>query len=376
MRVRANGRPGHAIDRDEPGGSGSLQNIEFRTNLFGLDQAELEALAREHGEPRYRGRQIFQGIYGRRQQAIGLLTDLSKRFRHQLADSFQIAYPSVSEKHLSRDGAVRYVIGFTDGRAVESVYMPEKNRVTLCLSSQAGCAVDCRFCFTALMGLKRNLTAGEILGQVYVIGQDQNFRPGIRLNFVFMGMGEPLLNFSPVMKAVRILADPCGAAIPLRRITISTSGIIPRIQDLGEEPLRPKLAISLNAPTNELRNVLMPLNRKYPLGELIDACRAYPLRPRERLTFEYVLLDAVNDSDDDARRVVALLHGVRAKVNLIPYNSGSALPFLPPHFDRVLAFREILKQGGVDAFIRISRGQDVRGACGQLMLEGTREKVG
>ncbi|MGH9344474.1 MAG: 23S rRNA (adenine(2503)-C(2))-methyltransferase RlmN [Terriglobia bacterium] len=345
-------------------------------NLFGLDRAELENIALACGEPRYRGRQLFHGIYGLRREITELLTDLSKQFRRQLAERFHIALPSVREKFPSRDGAARYLLDLADGQPVESVFMPEHNRTTLCISSQAGCAVDCRFCFTALMGLKRNLTAGEIAGQVYAILRDQVLRPGARLNVVFMGMGEPLLNFEQAMKSVRLLADQDGLAIPVRRMTLSTSGVIPRIRDLGSEPVRPKLAISLNASENEQRTALMPLNQKYPLDDLMEACRAYPLRPRERLTFEYVLLDGVNDSEEDAQRVAGLLGGMRAKVNLIPYNSGSGLPFRPPNFGRVLAFREVLAQREIDAFIRISRGQDVRAACGQLMLEDPREKAG
>lgn len=338
-------------------------------NLFGLDRAELENIALACGEPRYRGRQLFHGIYGLRRTHAESLTDLSKSFRQQLAQRFRITLPQIQERFCSRDRAVRYLFDLEDGQAVESVFIPERARTTLCISSQAGCAVDCRFCFTALMGLKRNLTAGEIAGQVYAVLGDQAVRQGARLNVVFMGMGEPLLNFDQVMKAVRLLADPGGLALPARRITLSTSGIIPRIRDLASEPVRPKLAVSLNASTNEQRASLMPLNRKYPLEELIETCRNYPLRPRERLTFEYVLLGGVNDSDDDARRVAEMVSGMRAKINLIPYNSGSGLPYSAPNFSRVLAFRELLAGRQVDAFIRISRGQDVRAACGQLALE-------
>lgn len=345
-------------------------------NLFGLDRAELEKIALACGEPRYRGRQLFHGIYGLRRTSAESLTDLSKAFRRQLAARFRIELPQIRDKFLSRDHAARYLFSLHDGQAVESVFMPERDRATLCISSQAGCAVDCRFCFTALMGLKRNLTAGEIAGQVYAILDDQKFRPGARLNIVFMGMGEPLLNFEPVLKTVRLLADADGLAIPTRRITISTSGIIPRIRDLASEPVRPKLAVSLNASTNEQRAALMPLNRKYPLDVLIEACRSYPLRPREKLTFEYVLLEGVNDSEDDARRVADLVAGMRAKINLIPYNSGSGLPFRPPDFGRVLAFREALAGRQIDAFIRISRGQDVRAACGQLAIESPSERAG
>jgi 23S rRNA (adenine2503-C2)-methyltransferase len=346
---------------------------ETCANLFGLEREELEQAALDCGQPRYRGRQLYRGVYRNRNFDLAAFTDLSKPFREALRSKYRLALPDVREKHQSGDGAVRYLLLFEDGQEAESVYMPEENRVTLCLSSQAGCAVGCRFCFTALMGLKRNLTAAEILGQVYVLVTDQAISPNARLNLVFMGMGEPLLNLQPVMKAVRILADPAGLNVPLRRITISTAGIIPGIRALSREPLRPKLAVSLNASTDEQRTALMPLNRKYPLAELMAACRDFPLRPRERLTFEYVLLDGINDSKEDALRVAQLIRGLRAKVNLIPYNPGPDLPYKSSPWARVTAFQETLTRQSLPAFIRLSRGRDVRAACGQLALGGPLE---
>jgi 23S rRNA (adenine2503-C2)-methyltransferase len=221
-----------------------------------------------------------------------------------------------------------------------------------------------------LLGAMRNLTPGEIVGQVLAVIESRSLPPRTRLNIVFMGMGEPLLNLPAVLQAVRILADPDGLGIPLRRITISTAGVVPRIHDLAREPMRPKLAVSLNASTDEQRTALMPLNRKYPLRELLDACRSFPLRPRERLTFEYVMLDGINDSHADARRVAELVRGVRCKVNLIPYNGGRELPFRPSPLKRVMEFQEVLTARSVPTFIRISRGQDVGAACGQLRLAG------
>jgi 23S rRNA (adenine2503-C2)-methyltransferase len=274
----------------------------------------------------------------------------------------------VERTYASSDGAVRYLLGLEDGRKVETVCMPGKTRTTVCVSSQAGCAVDCRFCFTALRGLERNLSPGEILGQLYALFPARHELAKARLNVVFMGMGEPLLNFQSVMKAVRVLGDPEGLGIPLRRITISTAGIVPGIVKLGREAVRPKLAVSLNASTDEERTALMPLNRKYPLGELLAACRSYPLRPWERLTFEYVLLDGINDSDSGARRLAELVRGIRCKINLIPCNSGPGLPYRPSPPARVLAFQQILTTRHIPAFIRISRGQDVSAACGQLRL--------
>jgi 23S rRNA (adenine2503-C2)-methyltransferase len=337
-------------------------------SLLGLDRADMERLAEELGEPRYRGRQLFNGIYSHWSLNLEGMTDLSRRFRDSVLLHYQPAAPSIRERYESRDGSARYVLEFPDGQAVESVYMPEENRATLCISSQVGCAVDCRFCFTAFMGLQRNLTVGEILGQVYALVQAHGLGPGLRLNVVFMGMGEPLLNYDAVMKAFRIMSDPHGMAIPWRRITLSTSGVIPGIERLAEERLRPKLAISLNASNAGQRASLMPLSLKYELDQLIAACRAYPLRRRERLTFEYVLIDGINDSPDDALAVAGLLRGMQAKVNLIPFNPGDDLPYRASPFGRILAFQDVLAREQVPAFIRISRGQDVRAACGQLML--------
>jgi len=339
-------------------------------NLLGCSLAELEQLAVELGQPRYRGRQLYRAIYDRRAQSFEDLTELKGEFRSSLARGYRIDYPEIQGEFASRDGAIRYLLRLEDGNTIESVYMPEENRTTLCLSSQVGCALDCKFCFTALLGAKRNLTPGEIVGQVLAIKKSKHILPRTRLNIVFMGMGEPLLNLPAVLQAVRILADPDGLSIPLRRITISTAGVIPRIHKLAREPMRPKLAVSLNASTDEQRTALMPLNRKYPLRELLDACRSYPLRPRERLTFEYVLLDGINDSAADAQRVAELVCGMRCKVNLIPYNSGCELPFRPSPLKRVMEFQEVLAARNVPAFIRISRGQDVGAACGQLRLAG------
>jgi len=337
-------------------------------NLLGSTREELEQLALECGQARFHGRQLYRAIYSRRVERFDDLTELNKSFRAGLSGEYRVAYPQVDREFVSRDGAVRYLLRLEDGKSIEAVYMPEEGRTTLCVSSQVGCAVDCKFCFTALLGLMRNLTPGEIVGQVLAIVKAQRIPPRARLNVVFMGMGEPLLNLPAVMKAVGILADPNGVGLPVRRITISTAGVVPRIPDLAQEPVRPKLAVSLNASTDEQRNALMPLNRKYPLRQLLAACRAYPLRPREHLTFEYVMLDGVNDSDADSARVADLLRGLRSKVNLIPYNSGPELSYGPSPLKRVVAFQEVLMNRGISAYIRISRGQDVHAACGQLSL--------
>src|SRR2546425_965439 len=345
-----------------------VEEIVPGPSLVGMSRGELERLAADSGQPLFRGGQLYRAIYSRREGDFRALTDLSQSFRTFLSAHHSIGYPEIQQEFRSRDGSVRYLLGLEGGHSVEAVYMPDARRATLCISSQVGCAVDCRFCFTGLLGVKRNLTAGEIVGQVLALAQAQDLARHYRLNVVFMGMGEPLLNLGPVMKAVMLLSDPRGGEIPLGRITISTSGIVPRIQELGREPVRPKLAVSLNASTNEQRTALMPVNHKYPLEELLEVCRAYPLRPREHLTFEYVLLDGINDSDLDSARVAALLRGIRAKVNLIPYNPGLELPFRPSPLERVLAFQQVLMERHVPAFIRISRGRDVMAACGQLKL--------
>ena len=382
-------------------------------NLIGLTRRELEDLAVACGHETYRGRQLGRGLYGRLLENFDAFTDLDRGFRESLGARYQIRYPELVREVVSRDKSIRYLLGLADGEMVEAVYMPwraerrgagavatpsarelqrpvetgEEPRATLCISSQVGCAVNCRFCFTGLLGRRRNLTASEIVGQVLAIARARriwgarrqvsgtaerslNPRAAPRLNIVFMGQGEPLLNLEAVMKAVEILADTSSCGVPLRRITVSTAGIVPRIYELGREPLRPKLAISLNASDDEQRDALMPINRKYPLSVLLEACRAYPLRPRERLTFEYVMLDGVNDTEEDAVRVSRLLRGLPARVNLIPYNGGPSLAYRSSPLERVYRFEERLRQGGVPAFVRISRGQDIMAACGQLSLAG------
>ena len=346
-----------------------------RNNLVGLDRQELEGVAQSLGKAPYRGRQLFHALYRRRERNLAALTELDTKFRADLAAHYEIAYPEIQGEFTSQDGSARYLLRLQQKTSIETVYMPEEERTTLCLSSQAGCAVDCRFCFTALLGLERNLSAGEILGQVLAVAEARRIPPDSRLNLVFMGMGEPLLNLAQVMRAIRIFTDPQGLSIPLRRITISTSGIVPRMRDLARDPMRPKLAISLNASSEPQRTELMPINRKYPLSDLMRACREYPLRPRELLTFEYVLLGGFNDADADAVRVADLLRGMRAKVNLIPYNPGSELPYRPSPLERLLAFQRLLTERSIPAYIRISRGQDIRAACGQLSLEGIRHSA-
>jgi 23S rRNA (adenine2503-C2)-methyltransferase len=338
-------------------------------NLLGKSKEELRALLESLGEPGYRGAQIYHALYAERRFDFAAMSNLPAALRERLAREAAIELPRVVRRHRSLDGTVRYVLAIDEGRPanIEAVFMPEENRQTICISTQAGCAVDCRFCLTATLGLTRNLTAGEIIGQVLVALDDNRDALKPQTNIVLMGQGEPLLNYESVMVALRILLDPDGVAISPRHAALSTSGIVPGIERLAQEKVRPQLAISLNASSNEQRDKIMPINRKYPLEKLLDACRKYPLRLREWLLFEYVLLSGLNDSPEDARRVAKLLANLRAKVNLIPWNPGE-LPFERPDPARVDEFRRILLDKGVLAFVRDSRGQDVMAACGQLAL--------
>jgi 23S rRNA (adenine2503-C2)-methyltransferase len=332
-----------------------------------MDLAELrEALGSD--QPAYRAKQVYEAIYRGRATDLTDISALPAALREGLSERLAVGLPEIDRRFESADGTRRYLLRLADGRMVETVLMPEGERDTICISSQAGCAVDCRFCMTALLGLERSLTAGEIVGQVLTLAHDNGLdrvRDPRRLNIVMMGQGEPLLNLPNVLKATRLLLDPDGFALSPRRITVSTVGIVPKIAELGREPVRPKLAISLNASTEEARAELMPITRKYHLKDLMEACHAYPLRPWEKLTFEYVLLKGVNDSDADARRVAKLLANIDAKLNLIALNPGPEIPFETPDADRVASFQAIARRS-VPCFIRKPRGLDIYAACGQL----------
>ena len=346
--------------------------------LLGKSLEELRAFCQALGEPAYRGAQIYHALYAERRLDIAAMSNLPGALREKLAREATIALPSVKQRYRSRDGSVRFLLGLAapaeqsrmKEAAVEAVFMPGEGRQTICISTQAGCAVDCRFCLTATLGLQRNLTAGEIVGEVLVALEDNREALKPQTNIVLMGQGEPLLNYDAVMAALRILLDQKGVAIAPRHAALSTSGIVPGIERLAKENIRPNLAISLNASSNEQRDQIMPINRKYPLEKLLEACRNYPLKPREWLLFEYVLLGGFNDSPEDARRVVKMLSGIRAKVNLIPWNPGD-LPLKRPERERVDEFQRILIEKGVPCFVRDSRGQDVMAACGQLALAET-----
>ncbi len=368
------------------------------TELLGLSNQQLTDIVESFGQASYRTRQLLDGLYRQRWPALDQFSNLPKSFRQQLVDSgYGVGSPEIERSFSSADGTVRYLLKFSDGQSVETVWMPEGDggeagdgsevgdaelrelesvpatvagprgwhRATICVSSQVGCAVDCAFCMTALLGLKRNLSAGEIVGQILAVLNDQQVElERDRINLVFMGQGEPFLNYDNFMQAVCLLANEVG--IPASRMTVSTSGIVPRIVDFGDEPLRPKLAVSLNAPTEKLRTDIMPITKKWTIEKLMAALREFPLRQRERLTFEYVLLAGVNDDASHARELVELVRGLRAKVNLIALNSGPQIPFATPHPDAVAQFQNILIKAGVPAFVRRPRGRDIYAACGQL----------
>jgi 23S rRNA (adenine2503-C2)-methyltransferase len=387
--------------------------------LLGMDRAEATSLIEDLGEPAYRAKQLLDAVYRQRVESSGQISTLSHELRRRLEDKgMSLGLPRIENRFVSQDGTVRYLIAFADGQSVETVWMPEgdggeagdgseagdvaerfdessrvsisgakapsegepiaalkrcatqkqgqnQGRSTICISSQVGCAVDCQFCLTALLGVKRNLTAGEIVGQVCAVLKDQKVSPPEdRINLVFMGMGEPFLNYENFIKAARLLVDEVGIAE--RRMTVSTAGIVPRIHDFGEEKIRPKLAISLNASNDELRTRLMPLNKKWNLEMLLAAAKAFPLRTREWITFEYVLMAGVNDGPENAKEVAELLRGMRCKVNLIALNPGPGIDFTTPDLEQVTRFQTILREAGIPAFVRRPRGRDIYAACGQL----------
>ena len=387
------------------------------TSLLGMNRREMTDLVLAAGHPAYRGKQIMEAVYRQRVELLDEITTLPQEFREQLSQSgVTVGSARIEKKFVSVDGTIRYLIAFEDGQSVETVWMPEgdggeagdgseageeaqgstagtsgtearsekhepiaalkrgatqkprgqnQGRSTICISSQVGCAVDCQFCLTALLGVKRNLTAGEIVGQVCTVLKDQKVSPPEdRINLVFMGMGEPFLNYDNFIKASRLLVEEVGVAE--RRMTVSTAGIVPRIRDFGQETIRPKLAISLNASNDTLRTRLMPLNKKWNLEMLLSAAREFPLRTREWITFEYVLLGGVNDAPDNAREVAELLRGLRCKVNLIALNPGPGIEFTSPGAERVRAFQNVLRAAGIPAFVRRPRGRDIYAACGQL----------
>jgi 23S rRNA (adenine2503-C2)-methyltransferase len=349
-----------------------------RANLFGLGKDALAALVAQRGEPAFRARQIYGWLYHRRVRDVGAMANLPKALRVALAEGFELRWPEVAERALSFDGTRKYLFRLEDGATIEGVYIPEDDRRTICLSTQAGCPLRCAFCLTGIAGYRRNLKAGEILGQVatvmeeHPVGATHPHRRGedpFPWNIVMMGMGEPLLNYEATVEALRVLMDEEGFGVPPRKLTLSTVGILPAIEKLAGEPVRPNLAISLHAPDPGLRRALMPIEAKYPFEEVVEAALRYPIPRGGLVTFEYVLLGGVNDTPAHARALGRRLGGQRAKVNLIPLNPAPEIPFEAPTADAVDAFGAALAAAGVTVSVRRPRGRDILAACGQLHLK-------
>src|SRR6476659_4147811 len=357
--------------------------IDTRADIAELDLTALEAALVALGQPRFHARQIFQWVHRHAVSDFAAMSDLGRDLRAELARDFRIATPTMVKREQSTDGTTKFLLRLFDGKLIESVYIPDHPiddtgtrdpRSTFCISTQVGCAMRCAFCLTGKMGIDRNLTAGEIVGQVRVLARDLDLLES-RFNIVLMGMGEPLHNYDNTMQALRMLCDEHGLAMSPRRITLSTVGVLPALERLATEPIMPNLAISLHSTTEDQRDELVPVNRKYGLRDLLDACRRFPLKRRDRITFEYVLLNEVNDTPEDARRLVKLLSGIKAKVNLLPLNEAAGIPFERPSDDRVNRFARILADRGVSVSVRKSRGRDIRAACGQLITESSRAKA-
>ncbi len=340
-----------------------------RTDLRDLQLPELATLLADDGEPRFRAAQICQWVYKRQATALQEMTDVPERLRHRLAERLYVSTLRPLRQQQSDDGTRKYLFGLEDGNQIETVLIPADDRRTLCVSTQVGCAIGCRFCLTAQGGLVRSLRPAEIVGQVLHFQSAEKTPRREFTNLVFMGMGEPLDNFRGTVQAIRILTADWGLGLSPRRITVSTSGLVRRLEAFGREDLKVNLAISLNATTNAVRTEIMPINRAYPLDALLAACRRFPLAARQRITFEYVLLRDLNDTLDDARRLVKLLHGLRCKVNLLPFNEIPGAPYRRPSDAAVARFQAYLLQHHISAFVRQSRGRDISAACGQLRSE-------
>jgi 23S rRNA (adenine2503-C2)-methyltransferase len=348
--------------------------MSSRPDPVGLELHELEDALEARGIERFHARQLYRWIFKRGVTDFDRMTDLAKTLRARLQDEFALSTPTVVSDELSVDGTRKFVLQLGDGKRIESVFIPDTPSMTFCISTQVGCAMACGFCLTGKMGLVRHLTAAEIAGQVRVLAAATHLLD-FPFNIVLMGMGEPLHNYDNTMKALRMLHSEHGLAISPRRVTLSTVGIVPGLEKLAHEPLMPNLAISLHATTEEQRTQLVPPNRKYPLAQIIETCRRFPLKNRSRITFEYVLLAGVNDTTDDARRLVKLLSGIKAKVNLIPLNPAPGIPYERPSDERVDRFAQILADRYVTVSVRKSRGRDIRAACGQLIVDGGTKKT-
>ncbi|GIX06902.1 MAG: dual-specificity RNA methyltransferase RlmN [Candidatus Poribacteria bacterium] len=336
-----------------------------RISLLGMNASELATLMEAWGQPRYRGMQLFRWLYHRRAREFSAMTDLPASLRERLAEAAEIVWPRVVRRDRSAlDGTTKYLLELADGERIESVLLYDEDRLTLCISSQVGCLQGCTFCATALLGLRRNMTAGEIVGQYLVV--EEEIGVGTITNLVFMGMGEPLANYPQVVRAIELLSDPQGIGLSQRRMTVSTSGLVPAIERLATSGLRVGLALSLNATTDAVRDRLIPSNRRYKISGVLAACRRWAQATGQPVTIEYVLLEGVNDTDKDAVRLARLARSLPAKVNLIPYNEVMGLPWRRPDAARVARFQQALRERGVLATVRKTKGRDIAAACGQL----------
>lgn len=352
--------------------NGTMADNPLKTDIKELSREALAGWLKDHGVAPYRAGQIGRWIYQRNADGFSEMTDLGKPLRALLSDHFTLGRLTLANAKTAADGTRKYLFALPDGARIETVRIPEKDHLTLCISSQAGCAQGCRFCRTAAGGFQRNLTAGEIVAQIRDVAADMaTDDPLPAFNLVFMGMGEPLANFDAVVQALRNILDAdFGLSVSRRRVTLSTAGLVPEIDALGKA-VPVKLAISLNAADDETRSRLMPINRRHPIAELLDACRRYPLPKRERITFEYILIRGINDSPEDAKKLAKLLRTVRAKINLIPFNRHDRSDFEAPDAASVQRFREILIQKDYTTIIRHSKGRDIGAACGQLAGAGS-----
>jgi 23S rRNA (adenine2503-C2)-methyltransferase len=342
-------------------------------DLAELERTELEALFEQQHIPGFHARQVFRWIWKRGLTDFSAMTNLGLALRARLAADFRVVTPIIVRRDFSEDGTQKFVLGLQDGRQIEAVFIPDTPAQTFCVSTQVGCAMGCAFCLTGKMGLIRNLTAGEIASQVRVLSHALQLA---EFNIVLMGMGEPLHNYNATMKALGIINDAQGMAVSPKRVTLSTVGLVPQLDRLAQEELMPNLAISLHATTEEQRAAIVPPTKKHSLHDIIEACRRFPLSKRSRITFEYVMLEDVNDSLDDARRLAKLLAGIKGKVNLIPLNAAPGIPFERPSDRRVDDFARTLAERGVTVSVRKSRGRDIRAACGQLIVEGQKRSAG
>ena len=341
----------------------------MKTDLAGLELEELEEFVVGLGHKKFHARQIYNWIWKRGVADFAGMTNLSRELRASLAETATVSLPEVVQHQVSEDGTQKFVLRLADGKQIESVFIPDTPKQTFCVSTQVGCAMGCAFCLTGKMGLIRHLSAAEIAAQVRLLAKATNLldKP---FNIVLMGMGEPLQNYDNTMKAMRMLNEKEGLDMHPKRVTLSTVGLVPQMDRLAQEDLMPNLAVSLHAATEETRAAIVPPSKKYTMQDVIDACKRFPLSKRRRIMFEYVMLAGVNDSDEDARKLVKVLSGVKAKVNLLPLNAAPGIPFERPSDERINKFARILADKGLMVSVRKSRGRDIRAACGQLIVEG------